>query len=70
MISLGPSACKHNQNKNKNTLLLQSAYAWLPGENCLWQFARKSSDENLFSITKFRGRRMWRGNALLQALSE
>lgn len=26
------------------------------GENCRWQFARKSSDENLFSVVKFRGR--------------
>jgi hypothetical protein len=26
------------------------------GENCQWQFARKPSDENLFSFAKFRGR--------------
>ncbi len=27
------------------------------GENSRWLFARKPSDENLFSIEKFRGRR-------------
>ena len=26
------------------------------GEKCRWHFARKLSDENLFSIVKFRGR--------------
>ncbi len=58
-LPLHHSLALHNSGVTKNHEAQDRSRRRLRGENCQWQFARKSSDENLFSIAKFRGRRRW-----------